>query len=129
MTSATGWIGVDLDGTLATYDKWVGPHHIGEPIKAMVDRVKQWLKEGREVRIFTARVYPLNRIDPNDILCMRYNPREQEANAAAHVIRDFCAKHLGKVLTITCVKDQHCDVVYDDRARQVEKNTGRVIGE
>lgn len=27
-----GWIGVDLDGTLAEYTGWKGVEHIGEPI-------------------------------------------------------------------------------------------------
>ena len=53
-----GWIGVDLDGTLARYDGWKGPEHIGEPLMPMVERVKAWLAEGREVRIMTARVSP-----------------------------------------------------------------------
>ena len=35
-----GWIGVDLDGTLAMYDQWAGAGHIGEPIPLMVERVK-----------------------------------------------------------------------------------------
>jgi len=26
-----GWVGVDLDGTLAHYDGWKGADHIGEP--------------------------------------------------------------------------------------------------
>ena len=26
-----GWIGVDLDGTLAHYDKWRGVEHVGDP--------------------------------------------------------------------------------------------------
>lgn len=30
------WLGVDLDGTLAVYDKWRGIEHIGAPIPAMV---------------------------------------------------------------------------------------------
>lgn len=25
----SGWIGVDFDGTLAHYDKWVSPTHTG----------------------------------------------------------------------------------------------------
>jgi len=36
------WIGVDLDGTLAVYDGWRGPEHIGPPVPAMVERVKRW---------------------------------------------------------------------------------------
>ena len=55
-----GWIGVDLDGTLAEYNGWQGPANIGAPIPAMVERVKAWLEEGRDVRIFTARVGPRN---------------------------------------------------------------------
>ena len=38
-----GWVGVDLDGTLATYDEWRGIEHVGEPIAPMVERVKRWL--------------------------------------------------------------------------------------
>ncbi len=30
--SNSGWIGVDFDGTLATYDGWKGPSVLGEPI-------------------------------------------------------------------------------------------------
>jgi hypothetical protein len=52
-----GWVGVDLDGTLATYNTWEGPEHIGEPIPEMVERVKAWRRDGRAVRIFTARVF------------------------------------------------------------------------
>jgi hypothetical protein len=36
-----GWIGVDLDATLAKYDGWKSADHIGEPIPAMVDRVSR----------------------------------------------------------------------------------------
>lgn len=36
----TGWIGVDLDGTLAIYDVWRGANHIGEPVPTyMIDSV------------------------------------------------------------------------------------------
>ena len=54
-SSHKGWIGVDLDGTLAHYDGWYGPAHIGDPIEPMLERVRRWLAEGYEVRIFTAR--------------------------------------------------------------------------
>lgn len=36
-----GWIGVDLDGTLAKYDQWRGVQHIGDPVPLMVDRAVQ----------------------------------------------------------------------------------------
>jgi hypothetical protein len=35
-----GYIGVDFDKTLATYDRWISPSALGEPIPEMVDRVK-----------------------------------------------------------------------------------------
>ena len=34
----SGWIGVDLDGTLATYEEWRGLEHIGDPVPAMKER-------------------------------------------------------------------------------------------
>lgn len=50
-----GHIAVDLDGTLASFNGWHGPEHIGLPVPVMLERVKQWLKNGIEVKIFTAR--------------------------------------------------------------------------
>jgi hypothetical protein len=35
-----GWIGIDLDGTLAFRGEWQGHNHIGEPIPLMLKRVK-----------------------------------------------------------------------------------------
>ena len=47
----SGWIGVDLDGTLAEYHEWVGIHHIGKPIPLMLERVKKWLAQGKDAKI------------------------------------------------------------------------------
>lgn len=105
-----GWIGVDLDGTLAYYDGWVSVEHIGEPVPAMLERVKAWLAEGREVRIFTARVGPQK--DVNDAV------RAREA------IESWCQKHLGQVLPITATKDFAMVELWDDRCVQVVPNTG-----
>ncbi len=109
------WIGVDLDGTLAHYDGWVAPDVIGEPIPAMVERVKRWLAEGRDVRIFTARI------------CIEGRDEEgrREARLAFEAIRIWCREHLGRVLPITCMKDLDMIELWDDRAVQVEHNTGR----
>lgn len=125
--SGGGWIGVDLDATLAHYDHWRGAGHVGAPIAPMVERVAQWLREGREVRIMTARVYPLGRIDPSDIVPMQYEPRRRDAEMAVAAIRMWCAQHLGRVLTITCIKDYDMETLYDDRAVQVRKNTGELV--
>jgi hypothetical protein len=113
-----GWIGIDLDGTLAVYDGWKGAQHIGEPIPAMVERVKQWLSEGLAVRIFTARVWH----DGNP-------ERHLEAKIAEEAIHDWCVKVFGHALPITCTKDYGMIVLYDDRCVQVEANTGRLIGQ
>lgn len=106
-----GWIGVDLDGTLAHYDEWRGPDHIGEPIVPMLNRVKVWIAEGREVRIFTARV----------------SGTPAERLAAIGPIARWCLEHLGCTLDVTHEKDYGMVELWDDRAVQVEKNTGRRV--
>ena len=53
--SASGWIGVDFDGTLAEYHGYIGPKRYGDPIPAMMERVKEWLAAGVKVKIVTAR--------------------------------------------------------------------------
>lgn len=112
-----GWIGVDLDGTLAQYDKWVSPAHIGEPIAVMVDRVNGWLAAGLDVRIFTARVSHDGTFE-----------RQLEAGVARHSIEKWCEQYFGRVLPITNVKDYAMIELWDDRAVQVEANTGNLIG-
>lgn len=96
-----GWIGVDLDGTLAQYDHYRGDAHVGAPIPAMVQRVRAWIDEGRDVRLFTAR---------------KPHP----------AIRKWMQQHLGKVLPITHTKDYHMQLLIDDRAIGVQRNTGKL---
>lgn len=105
-----GWIAVDLDGTLAQYVGWKGPTHIGEPVPAMLERVKAWLEEGQQVKIFTARV-----------AC--FEPYRSEVIKAIH---EWLETHGLPRLDITNVKDMLMIELWDDRAVQVEKNTGRV---
>lgn len=113
MSTLRGWIGVDLDGTLAEYDGWRGFDHIGKPVPAMIARVRRWLKEGKEVRIFTARVGP----QPDATLQAR----------ARIAVAKWCEMHLGIVLQVTATKDFEMVLLYDDRAVQIEHNTGRRI--
>jgi hypothetical protein len=108
--SKKGWIGVDLAGTLALYDGWKGIAHIGRPIPAMVARVRLWLAEGEDVRIFTARV----------------SHRGDTAEARRH-IQDWCERHFNRRLRVTCRKDYNTREIWDDRAVQVVKNTGRKV--
>lgn len=118
--SAAGWIGVDLDGTLAHYDHWRGPDHIGAPIPAMVERVRRWLSDGKEVRIFTARVWS----HPNNADAFR----EVEERVRPAIDR-FCVEQFGRNLRATCVKDYEMIELWDDRAIQVIPNTGRTIAD
>lgn len=107
--SDKGWYGVDLDATLARYDGWVHHTHIGEPIPLMVERVQLWLRQGKDVRIMTARVAVEGK---------------QAFSETVHAIRDWCKTHIGKELPITNCKDMGMIELWDDRARQVVENTG-----
>lgn len=99
-----GWIGVDFDGTLATQGS---VSHTGSPVEPMMQRVRQWVAEGREVRIVTARG------------CLP----EQTA-----IVQDWLEKHGLPRLRVTNQKDFDMHVLWDDRAVAVEPNTGRVLG-
>ncbi len=101
---SVGWIGVDLDGTLAQYDHWRGIEHIGEPVPAMLQRVKHWIAIGVTVKIFTARM------------------SEPEARP---YIETWLATYGLLDLEVTNVKDFAMIELWDDRAVQVIPNTGR----
>jgi hypothetical protein len=114
-----GWIGVDLDGTLAEYHGW-NDGQIGAPIPAMVARVKRWIAEGREVRIFTARVgfgagYSAES-DRSDDEGFSWDQRI--------LIEAWSEKHLGVRLAVTAVKDFGMITLWDDRCVRVKMNTG-----
>ena len=111
-----GWVGVDLDRTLAYFDKSQGPEHIGPPITAMLARVKAWLAEGRDVRIFTARVFSDGTIEGDLYRAV-----------ATMAISEWCERWLGKRIPITCSKDYNCTEIWDDRAIQIEANMGRRV--
>jgi len=103
MASNASWIGVDLDGTLAHYDHWRGPDHIGEPVHDMMNRVRNWVSQGILVKIFTARAS-----DPSQV---KYVERWIEAHGLPK-------------LEVTNVKDFAMIELWDDRAVQVIPNTG-----
>lgn len=43
-------------------------------------------------------------------------------------IHSWCKQYIGQALAVTCVKDYRMFELWDDRAVQVEPNTGRPIG-
>jgi hypothetical protein len=142
--SNRGWIGVDLDGTLAKYDGWRGSDHIGEPIEPMLKRVQEWLEQGLTVKIFTARAYcPPEPQNPGKLPAGNYNPdnlkimeaeytdwlsRRLQVRASLRAIQAWCGVHLGTILDVTCTKDFNMVELWDDRCVQVMTNTGERVG-
>ncbi len=119
----SAWIGVDFDGTLAHYEGWTGGDDLGEPIPAMVERVKKWLADGKKVKVFTARVAASDRTnDGGQIDDIRF------ANRQRWMIEEWCEKHIGQRLEVTATKDFGMIELYDDRAVQVVMNTGELVG-
>lgn len=104
-------IALDLDGTLAFYDKWRGIDHIGEPIPEMMKKVRKWIEDGDDIEIFTARVSG----DAN------------EATLATWHIDQWLRKHDLPPFTISCIKKKKYDLFMDDRAISVVKNRGVFI--
>lgn len=107
---AEGWIGVDLDGTLAKFDRetWfrLGFKYIGEPIPAMMEMVKGALAQGVKVKIFTARAV--------------------HGQQAINAIHDWLFQNGLPKLEVTNVKDEGLTALYDDRAVGVIFNTGKL---
>jgi hypothetical protein len=110
------WVGCDLDGTLAVYErghfKEFGPYHIGEPVPKMVARIKSIILSGFKVKIMTARAGPAG-------------PGNSEPDPyAIKAIENWCVTHLGQKLEVTCTKDYGMICLFDDRAIQIIPNTG-----
>lgn len=97
---------VDLDGTLARYEGWKGPEHVGEPIPLMAERVKKWIENGKTVKIFTARASVAEQIPP---------------------IKEWLKSNGFGDLEVTCCKGFDAVEIWDDRAVTVESNTGRIL--
>lgn len=98
-----GWIGVDLDGTLAEATDWQGMEHIGPPVPLMMRRVRQWLDQGLPVKIVTARAG-----DPVGVAAT-------QAWLKTHGLPE---------LEVTDKKDFGMIELWDDRAIQVVQNRG-----
>lgn len=112
------WIGVDFDGVLAEYHGWKGALVFGKPITLMVERVKKWRSENKKVKVFTARASYQDEI--------KLDATIEEVVAA---IQDWCEVHIGERLEVTCEKDYLMDELWDDRAIQLELNTGKIVEE
>lgn len=102
------WVGIDLDGCLAFHDKWIDHEHVGEPVPLMLERVKQMIKQGTTVKIFTARAAVPEHIPP---------------------VKEWLKQHGLGDLEVTCSKDHKMIALYDDKAIQVIKNVGITLQE
>jgi len=100
------WTGVDLDGTLAYYDRVASSDEVGEPVPVMLALVKKMIDNGIRIKIFTARA-----CDPEQL----------------PIIRKWLKDNGLPELEITNIKDYNMQKLYDDGCIQVEKNTGRLI--
>lgn len=110
MAARNGWIGVDLDGTLAEHVRDM--ETIGKPVESMLARVKQWLTDGKRVRIFSAR------------FCF---PDSQWDQKQKKLLSSWCMEHgLPSSLanSATATKDPQCIAIYDDRAVAIQRDTG-----
>ena len=115
--TAGPWVGVDLDGTLAKYTGQV--YDVGEPIQPMVDLVQQWIAQGKDVRIMTARV-------GNAVGKDGFGGDKEFIDAQYKLIEHWCERNLGVIIPITASKDFKMVELWDDLARRVNYNTGVV---
>ena len=101
----SGWIGVDFDGTLAEYHGW-NNGLIGKPIPLMMERVRNWVRQGIAVKIFTARACIPEQVEP---------------------IKAWLVENGLPPLEVTNQKDFAMIELWDDRCRQVIVNTGVLV--
>ena len=118
--SRIGWVGVDLDGTLALTCS--NTREIGAPIAPMLARVHDWLDQGLEVRIVTARVGASG-------VTLRDGTVDDQCNAERQraLVEAWCVEHVGQRLKVTASKDIAMIELWDDIVIQVVKDTGRRV--
>lgn len=98
-----GWIGVDLDGTLAEAVSGSSSDAIGPAVPHMLKRVKYWVRSGRTVKIVTYRAS---------------DPGQEVA------IQQWCLRHGLPALEVTDRKDRAMIALWDDCAVGVVHNRG-----
>lgn len=111
----TGWVGIDLDGTLAEYHGMPKDRSIGKPIGPCVQAVKNLLSRGIEVRIVTARAC-------SDHVNVDGVPA-QDRDEICKVER-WCEEHIGQKLPVVFWKDRRMVELWCDRSIQMIPNEG-----
>lgn len=108
-----GWVGFDLDGTVAQYTEFKGWQHIGDPVPGMINFIKKLRASGIQCKIFTARCSAESRA----IDGLTFEQVEK-------VIQDWTEKYIGERLPVTSEKGCSMICFFDDSAVQINKNTG-----
>ena len=108
-----GWVGTDLDGTLAEYTEYKGWQHIGKPIPGVLNFIKKLRAAGIPVKIFTARCSAESRAVDG----LTFEQVEK-------VIQDWTEEHIGERLPVTAEKGCSMICFLDDSAVQIDKNKG-----
>jgi hypothetical protein len=103
-TPLRGWVGIDLDGTLAVASENLD--EIGEPIPEMAERLLRFHRAGVQVKIFTARASTPKQVP---------------------LIKAWLQRNQLPDIEITNIKDAAMARLYDDKAVQVIRNTGRIV--
>lgn len=98
---------VDLDGTLAFFDRWGTIGDIGEPIPIMKKWVLYWISKGIKVKIFTARAY--------------------KKESIPFIKKWLILNGFPPNLDITNIKGIDCTRLFDNNAREVINNTGIIV--
>lgn len=101
-----GWIGIDLDGTLAQADALSDASKIGAPVPRMVELARKLTREGYRIKIFTARAYDARQVA---------------------MVREWLRENGLPEFEVTNIKDFQMIRLYDDRAVQVIANTGEIV--
>ena len=110
-----GWVGFDLDGTIAQYTTFQGWDKIGPPVPGFVNLIKKLRALGVQCKILTARASAESRA-LNDITFEQVEK----------VIQDWTEKYIGERLPVVTEKGAAMICFFDDSAIQVDKNTGNL---
>lgn len=102
------WIGFDLDGTLAHYEKGGSMDSVGKPISEVVNILLIYHRAGFKCKIFTARAADKENIQ---------------------IVKDWLVENNLPNLEITNIKDPGMQMLFDDRAVQVVRNKGKILGD
>jgi hypothetical protein len=113
LAEVQGWIGFDLDATIAKYYNGQSKNVVGKLIDGEATKLlKKFLKEGKRCKIVTARVG---------------SGTPKEIAQQTKLVEKWTLKFFGVKLPVVAHKDSAMIMLYDDRATGVEPNTGKLL--